>query len=64
MVTLKTMGADVQKDGYRLPTHSEWTHAAGSLLAAGSGNVSANLGSSDNSSVDKLVQQLPTGFCG
>lgn len=51
---------DVQKDGYRLPTDSEWTHAAGSLLAPGSGNVSANLGSSDTTSVDKLVQQLQT----
>lgn len=57
---LENGSCDLEKNGYRLPTDAEWTHAAGSLLAPGSANAAANLGSSDTTSVDRLIQQLQT----
>lgn len=52
---LETGLCDMRKDGYRLPSDTEWTHASGKIPTAES---NANLGNDDTKHVRSLVEEL------
>ena len=55
---LETGYCDVSRNGFRLPTDAEWTHAAGPAPAVESHAGAANLGTSDTKDVTGLVEEL------
>ncbi len=58
--SLETGSCDLQKNGYRLPTEAEWTHACGGETGYTLASGQANVGSSDMTSVALLMQELET----
>src|ERR1700722_18928111 len=55
---LETGFCDVRKNGYRLPSDMEWTHASGSTTNLSAGINNANLGDSDTTHVGQLMDRL------
>ena len=55
---LETGFCDVSRNGFRLLTDAEWTHAAGPVPALKSNAGAANLGTSDTKDVTRLVEEL------
>ena len=55
---LETGFCDVSRNGFRLPTDAEWTHAAGPAPGMKGSAGAANLGTSDTKDVMRLVKDL------
>lgn len=55
---LETGFCDMRKNGYRLPSDTEWTHASGGTSNLAVGTNDANLGNSDTTHVERLVDEL------
>jgi hypothetical protein len=55
---LETGFCDMRKNGYRLPSDMEWTHASGSTSNLSAGIHDANLGDSDTTHVGRLIDGL------
>ena len=49
---------DIRRNGYRLPTDTEWMHASGEASGASNATNAANLGNSDTTHIDSLVDEL------
>lgn len=58
---LETGFCDIRKNGYRLPTDLEWTHASGMPPGEESKDKAANLGNSDTTHVHLLMEELNRG---
>ena len=55
---LETGLCDMRKNGYRLPSDAEWAHASGSISTPLAGTNEANLGNSDTTHVNLLIDEL------
>lgn len=55
---LETGFCDVRKNGYRLPTDTEWAHASGIPANLESNDKNANLGNKNTTDVDALEKEL------
>ncbi len=55
---LETGFCDMQKDGYRLPSDAEWTHAYGKAVKPPTGTSEANLGIRDTKDVNLLMDDV------
>jgi formylglycine-generating enzyme required for sulfatase activity len=55
---LETGFCDMRKNGYRLPSDTEWTHACQNTSKSPVGNTDANLGNSDTTHVGLLIDEL------
>lgn len=51
---------DVSKNGYRLPSDAEWSHAAGAAPDMEHNPNAANLGTPDTKHIGRLVEELKT----
>lgn len=58
---LETGFCDMRKNGYRLPSDTEWTHASGGTSGPAAGTNNANLGGSDTTDVEALIDELHAG---
>lgn len=54
---LETGFCDMRKNGYRLPSDTEWTHASGGASIP-TAETEANLGNSDTTHISSLVDEL------
>jgi formylglycine-generating enzyme required for sulfatase activity len=55
---LETGFCDMRKNGYRLPSDTEWTYVSGGSANPPAGSNAGNLGNSDTTHVDLLMDEL------